>query len=237
MAEVGGLELEVRGEVRGRLDPGVGDGGDHRGVDHVVERRRGERVEPVGDRADVPGRDRAHDDHDDEQRQPADRDHRQPPLAVAAGEARDVERRDHGDHPAGDDQLRRRLAELAPDRRQVVGHRDRRQGDHEHEVEQDRPAGDEAHQLVERVAREGRGAAALAEHRAALDVGERVEDERDPGGEEDQRGQPEPAVRDHADREVDGEADRRERRREQPGHAEEPPRHAGADGQPRQVGS
>ena len=102
-----------------------------------------------------------------------------------------------------------RPGEVARDRLQVVRHRDRRQGDHDQVVDQDRPAGDEGDQLVEGVAGEGRGAAALAEHRPALDVGERGQAEEQAGGEEDQRRQPEAAVGDDAEREVDREADRR----------------------------
>ena len=49
--------------------------------------------------------------------------------------------------------------------------------DQDQVVEQDRPAGDEAPQLVERVAREHRRAAALLVQRGALDVGHRGQDE------------------------------------------------------------
>ena len=45
------------------------------------------------------------------------------------------------------------------------------------------------------------GAAALAEHRPALDVGHRREHEDEPGDEEDQRRQPEAVVGDHPERE------------------------------------
>jgi hypothetical protein len=84
-----------------------------------------------------------------------------------------------------------------------------RQGDDDQVVDQDRPAGDEGDQLVEGVAGEGRGAAALAEHGAALDVAERGQPEQQAGGEEDQRRQAEAAVGDDAEGEVDREADRR----------------------------
>ena len=69
-----------------------------------------------------------------------------------------------------------------------------------------------------------RRAAALAEHRPALDVGERGEHEQQAGGEEDQRRQPEAAVGDDAEREVEREADRRVGDREQQRDAEEAPR-------------
>ena len=120
----------------------------------------------------------------------------------------------------GDADLPARLGEVAGDRLQVVRHRDRRQGGHDQVVDQDRPAGDEGDQLVEGVAGEARGAAALAEHRPALDVAERGQDEEQAGGEEDQRRQAEAAVGDDAEREVDREADRRVDGDEQPGDAE-----------------
>ena len=110
--------------------------------------------------------------------------------------------------------------ELGGDRLQVVRNRDRRQRGDDQVVDQDRPAGDEGDQLVEGVAGEARGAAALAEHRAALDVAERGEDEEQAGGEEDQRRQAEAAVGDDAEREVDREADRRVDGDEEAGDAE-----------------
>ena len=145
-----------------------------------------------------------------------------------------------GDHRRRDADLPAGPGEAAPDRLQVVRDRDRRQGDHDQVVDQDRPAGDEGDQLVEGVAGEGRGAAALAEHRAALDVAERGQAEQQPGGEEDQRRQAEAAVGDDAEREVDREPDRRVGGGEQPGDAEAaldpaarlraPPRAARAEG-------
>ena len=80
--------------------------------------------------------------------------------------------------PIADPGLGPALGEALPDRLHVVRHRDRRQGDHDHVVDQDRPAGDEADQLVEGVARHRRRAAALAEHRPALDVGQRRQHEQ-----------------------------------------------------------
>ena len=112
------------------------------------------------------------------------------------------------------------LGEAAPDRLQVVRHRDRRQGDHDQVIDQDRPAGDEGDKLVEGVAGEGRRAAALAEHRPALDVAERGQAEQQARGEEDQRRQAEAAVGDDPEGEVDREADRRVGGGEQPGDAD-----------------
>ena len=63
--------------------------------------------------------------------------------------------------------------------REVVRHRRGDQREHDRVVEQDRPAGDEADELVEREARERRGAAALDVQRRALDVRHEREDEED----------------------------------------------------------
>ena len=134
-------------------------------------------------------------------------------LSALRTQAATITSRGDADLPAG-------LGEVAGDRLQVVGHRDRRQRGDDQVVDQDRPAGDEGDQLVEGVAGEARGAAALAQHRAALDVAERGEDEEQAGGEEDQRRQAEAAVGDDAEREVDREADRGVDGDEEPGHAE-----------------
>ena len=132
--------------------------------------------------------------------------------------------RRHHDHQGGHRDLRPPVREAVPDRAHVVRHRDGRQRDDDDVVDQDRPAGDEADQLVERVARERRGSAPLSEHRAALEVAERGEHEQEARGQEDQRRQPEPVLGDHADREVEREADRCVGDGEQPRHAEDAPR-------------
>src|SRR5438552_1966500 len=75
-------------------------------------------------------------------------------MSDVAAEAGDVDGRRERDHDARDGDLRPPVREAAPDRAQVMRHRDRRQGDDDDVVDQDRPAGDEADQLVERVAGE-----------------------------------------------------------------------------------
>ncbi len=92
---------------------------------------------------------------------------------------------------------------------------ERGDGDQDQEVEQHRPAGDEAPQLVERVAREDRRPGALLVQRRALDVRHRSQDEEDPGAEEDDGRQAEGVLCDDADREVDRGRQRRPDDREQ----------------------
>ena len=79
------------------------------------------------------------------------------------------------------------MAERRPERREVRRHRQRRDGQQDRVVEHDRPAGDEADELVERVAAEHRRSASLLVQRRALRVGHRGELEEDPAGEEHER--------------------------------------------------
>src|SRR5947207_88618 len=65
------------------------------------------------------------------------------------------------------------------------------EGQDDQVVEDDRPARDEAPELVEGVAGEGRGAAALRVEGVALHVGEHRDHEEQAGQDEDERGQPE----------------------------------------------
>ena len=216
--------LQVGGQVGGRLDPGERERGHRQRLHEVPGGRRREQVDVRGQQIGVHGDDRPDRDHGELQGDVGERQDDQRALADVAGEAGDVDAGRERDHRGRDRDLRPAVREAAPDRAQVVGHRDRRQGDDDDVVDQDRPAGDEADQLVERVARERRRAAALEEHRAALDVAERGEHEQEPRGQEDQRRQPEAAVGDDADREVEREADRRVGDREQPRNAEDAPR-------------
>ena len=196
---------------------------------------RREQVHVRGQEIGVKDDDRPDRDHGQLEDDVGQRQHDQRALADLPGEAGDVDARREHDHRGRHGDLRPPVREAVPDRAQVVRHRDRRQRDDDDVVDQDRPAGDEADQLVERVARERRRSAPLEEHRAALEVAERGEHEQQARGQEDQRRQPEPALGDHADREVEREADRRVGDGEQPRHAEDAPRqralaepHAGA---------
>jgi hypothetical protein len=134
-------------------------------------------VDRVGDRCRIPvlgEPDDRHDaqQHDSQQRQA--QDHGQP----VGREAVHVLDRHEEHRRAGDDDLQDALVQPGPEHRQVVGDGDRADRHHDQVVEQDRPAGDEAPELVEGVARERRGSAALRVERAALDVGGDREDEQ-----------------------------------------------------------
>ena len=93
-----------------------------------------------------------------------------------------------------------------------------REGDHDQVVEEERPAGQEAQQVVERAPDEGRGAAGLRDRRRSLRVGEGDEQEEDAAEQEDERREPERVGGDDAEREIDRRGDlaigdREERRR------------------------
>ena len=62
-------------------------------------------------------------------------------------------------------------------RPEVVRHEERRKGDHDQVVEEERPAGQEAGEVVERPTDEGSGATGLGNRRGALGVGERDDEE------------------------------------------------------------
>ena len=205
--EVARAHLDVRRQVGGGLDPGVGEHRDHRGVDHVLDARAGEEMDLVGEPLGVQHGERADPDHRHLQGDVRQGEDAERALAAAAGDVEHVERAGGDDHPGGDGDLPVAGREVRRDRLEVVRDRDRGQRGDDQVVDQDRPAGDEGDQLVEGVAGEAGGAAALADHRPALDVAERRQHEHQPGGEEDQRRQPEAAVGDDAEREVDREAD------------------------------
>ena len=96
-----------------------------------------------------------------------------------------------------------RSPERMPEDAQVLRRRVGRDGDQDHVVEQDRPAGDEADELVERIAREHRRAAALLVQRRALGVGHRGQREHQRRDQEHERREAERMAGDNAEREVD----------------------------------
>ena len=110
------------------------------------------------------------------------------------------------------------VAQRMPEHAQVLGRRVGRDGDQDDVVQQDRPAGDEADELVEGVAREHGRAAAILVQRRALDVGHRGQREEQRREQEHDRRQAERVAGDHAEREVDrarqrGVDDREQQRR------------------------
>ena len=90
---------------------------------------------------------------------------------------------------------------------EVVRQEERREGGDDQVVEEERPARDEAGEVVERAPDERRGAAGLAQLGRALGVRQRDDEEEQPGREQDVRREPERPRRDDPEREVDGAGD------------------------------
>ena len=111
------------------------------------------------------------------------------------------------DHDDAADDVPRVLSQRLPEDREVVRHEERRDGDRDDVVEHLRPGGLERDDLVERVAREARGAAGLREAHRALGVRRGGGREEEAGDDEDDRRQPEREDRDYAERVVDRRAD------------------------------
>jgi hypothetical protein len=103
--QVGRLELELRRQVARRLDAGVGDRRDHQRIDDVLDARRGEQIELVGETVRVQHDDQSHDDHKELQTQFGERQHDQADLPVSPRHVGDVQDRRQAD----DDDRHRQL--------------------------------------------------------------------------------------------------------------------------------
>jgi hypothetical protein len=99
--------------------------------------------------------------------------------------------------------------------REVVGKEQRRQRDHDQVVQEERPAGQEADQVVERPPDERGGAAHLRDRRRSLGVRHRHEQEEHADGEEHRGREAEGVEGDDAEREVDRRGDLAVRDREE----------------------
>ena len=151
--------------------------------------------------------DRQAEDHDRGlQDQVDDHDVREALVALGA-RAADVEPRHPDDHRGAAQELREPARQRGEHDREVVRRRERGDRHQQDVVEQDRPAGDEAEQLVERVARDDRRAAALLVQRRALDVGEHQQAEEHGRDEEDEPRVAERGLDDEPEREVDRRGD------------------------------
>ena len=206
------------GQVRDRFDPGVGD---HRHRDRDEERAPGRRDAPV----DVVDEDRRAededeaDDHEQELRREVD-DRERDVQSRGLLDPDDVQGDEQDDHDRAADDVPRVVLERPPEDRQVVRDEERRDRDRDHVVQELRPRGAEADELVERVAREARGAAGLRVADGSFHVGQGRGREDQARDHEDDRGQAEREGGRDAERVVDRRADVAVRRREQRGRAE-----------------
>ena len=207
------------GEARGRLHADHGHGRDPGGEDQILPARGHPQVDRGRDGAGIPVLEET-DQRDDREHGDAEQRQSQDAAEPVGRQAVDVLHGHEQERSRGDQEWQHSLSELAPEHREVLGDDDRAERHHDQVVQEDRPAGHEAPELVEGVAREAGGAATLDMERAALDVRGHRDREEDAGNEEDQRGQTERAPRHHAEREEDRGHDGAQRDREQRGLAE-----------------
>ena len=195
------------GEVGDGLEAGVGEHRQRQREREVVPGRRDAEVGPLRERVRREEQ-RETEDHEQELRrevEPGDDEARR----VELGTAHEPHGGDREDDADGDDDVPRRLAKAVdPERRpEVVRQEQRRERDHDQVVEEERPAGEEAEDVVVRAADEGRRAAGLGQRRRALGVGERDDQEEDPRAEEHDRREAERVRGDDPEREVDRRCD------------------------------
>ena len=158
-------------------------------------RRREEQTGPSRGRAEMDGRENLvgfeehHEaDHDDQglQREvPGQKD--ADAQRAARAEAADVQEHNERYDAQREGQRGSFFGERRPERPGVLGCGERRDGDQDRVVEQDRPAGREADQLVERVTREDGRAAALLVQGCRLDVRHGRQRVHTGGDQEDER--------------------------------------------------
>ncbi len=222
--EPGAADPHLARQARGGLEARERDHRHGQREDQTRPGRRGAELDRVEQRVRV--EEQRQPEHDDERLQRRSPTSSMPTRRMRrAAEAADVAEHDQRDERQRQAQRLAAIAERAPEDLQVLRRRVGRDGDQDHVVEQDRPAGDEADELVEGVAREHRRAAAILVQRGALDVGHgghRVEQRRD---QEHQRRQPQRVAGDHAQREVDRARQRGVDDREQDRRADAAPRH------------
>ena len=163
----------------------------------------------------VKRQDQPEHDHGGLERQVRDGD-RYPPAQLADVDADQVVEGDERNHAEGNDDLGGAVAERRPERGEIRRHGQRRHGEQDRVVEHDRPARDEADELVEGVPREYGRAAPLRVQRCSLRVCHRGQLEEQSRGQKDERSKSVGVVGDNAEREIDradrGRVDDREQR-------------------------
>ena len=179
------------GEVRNRLEPGVGEHRERQREREVAPVLAAREAEPVDERG---RREQEREPEHDEQRlhdEVEERDGERPEVESRAPE--DPDPGDHHDDRAADDRVPGRLAQgrLAERPGEVVRHEERRERHDDEEVEEEHPSGHESGEVVERASDERRRAARLGQRRRPLRVRERDEDEHGARDEENERRQPE----------------------------------------------
>ena len=212
------------GEGRDGLDARVRD---HRNRDREQEMppRRSDSPVQVRREDDVRMEDEREADHHEQQLRGEVDDGEEDVQARGLADPDDVQHHEQRDDAHSADDVPRVLAQRAPEDREVVRHEERRDGDRDDVVQHLRPRCPEGHELVERVAREARGAACLRVAHRSFRVRRSGGGEDETADDEDERCQPERDSGDEAERVVDRRAHVSVRRREErrrPEHAFEP---------------
>ena len=211
------------GHVRHGLDPRVRKHRQRQGEDQFFPRRHAAEVHLVDQQRGVEHQHEPDPDQQDLRAQVGDGKDEVEFGRLA--QAADVQRHQQPhDDQAAEDVVGVVLERVqARKRAQVVRHEERRDGDREDVVQAQGPAGEERHDIVERVARERRGAAGFREHGRALGVRFGRQREQPAGEQEDQRRQAERMGGDESERVVDRRADVAVGRSEQARHADRSP--------------
>ena len=195
-------DMDLTGQARGGVEAGERDQRERQRERQVLGRRDAGHARRVGQHVGVEQQREA--EHHEDELQPEVGEHDERRAVVAARpRAAQVGERDVGDHADGEQRLRQAARQAPPEHREVVRGRERADRDQDQVVEQDRPARDEAEQLVEGVAGEDRRPTALLVQRGALDVGEHEQREEQRRDEHHGPGQRVGALDDQADGEVD----------------------------------
>ena len=183
-------------QAGGGLHSDHGDGGDDQSEQRVVPTGNRAELDRVGERAGIEELgERDYREHHEQ----ADREQRQPEHHGDAlrEEAADVRRGHEGQRQPGQEDLQQAVVQVLPEDGEVVADDDRGGRHDDQVVEQDGPAGDEAPELVEGVAGERRGPAALGVQRGALEVGRARDHQEGSGQHVDERREAKGVACDH----------------------------------------
>ena len=203
------------GEVRHRLEPRVGEHRQRQGEGDLVPGRLGADRDSARER--VPREEqREAERHEAELRDEVEHGD-DDPVAVEGRATEQADHSDADDHADRDDQVPGVPAEGGhlERGREVMRQKERRERDHDQVVEEERPAGEEAGEVVERPANEGRGAARLRDRRGALCVRERNDQEEGAHEREHLGGEPQRVQGDDPEGDVDRGGDLAVRDREE----------------------
>ena len=190
-------------EVRDRLEAGVGEHREGHCEEERVPGRRGTERGSMRERVRREEEDEAGNDEEQLHEQVECRDDEADGVERRTPEEpyrRDEHDRADRDHDIPGVALERVDPESGAE---VVRHEERGERDHDQVVEEERPAGHEPGQVVERDADEGRGAARLSDRRRPFGVRHRHDEEQHADDREDDRREPERMQRDDAEREVE----------------------------------